>query len=201
MDDIFDELSKRIRQIRLESRLSQEKFAEALGVSLPTVTRIEKGRASLDFRTLYKLTTTFKVNPVWLFFGKENLSEYSSYKKIPIFTESQLLSGENVHETDKSWVHFPGLPENCFLLKTNETAMIPKIQPGDFIIVANEEHTWGDTILYKNEFGNLLIRKLGIQENGNEFLIAENPDYPPIQRNGKEKIFGKVTGGIRNYSV
>ena len=79
--------------------------------------------------------------------------------------------------------------------------MVPKIQPGDFVIVTNEEYTWGDTILYKNEFGTLLIRKLGITEEGEEFFIAENSEYAPIPRNGREIIFGKVTGGIRSYTV
>lgn len=58
-----EEISLKIREIRLEMGLTQEQFAAKLGVSFPTVNRWEnqKGKPSpLAHQKLQKLFLTFK---------------------------------------------------------------------------------------------------------------------------------------------
>lgn len=63
MQDIKENISYRIREIRLELGLTQEQFATKLGVSFPTVNRWENQKAKpspLAFQKLQKLFVTFK---------------------------------------------------------------------------------------------------------------------------------------------
>lgn len=58
-----EEISLKIREIRLEMGLTQEQFAAKLGVSFPTVNRWENQKAKpspLAYQKLQKLFLTFK---------------------------------------------------------------------------------------------------------------------------------------------
>lgn len=63
MLDIEDDISYRIREIRLELSLTQEQFAAKLGVSFPTVNRWENQKAKpspLAIQKLKKLFSNYK---------------------------------------------------------------------------------------------------------------------------------------------
>ena len=58
-----EEISLKVREIRLEMGLTQEQFAAKLGVSFPTVNRWENQKAKpspLAYQKLQKLFLTFK---------------------------------------------------------------------------------------------------------------------------------------------
>lgn len=58
-----EELSLKVREIRLEMGLTQEQFAAKLGVSFPTVNRWENQKAKpspLAYQKLQKIFLTFK---------------------------------------------------------------------------------------------------------------------------------------------
>lgn len=58
-----EEISLKIREIRLEMGLTQERFATKLGVSFPTVNRWENQKAKpspLAYQKLQKIFLTFK---------------------------------------------------------------------------------------------------------------------------------------------
>jgi putative transcriptional regulator len=58
-----EEISLRVREIRIEMNLTQEQFAAKIGVSFPTVNRWENQKAKpspLAYQKLQKLFLTFK---------------------------------------------------------------------------------------------------------------------------------------------
>lgn len=55
MELIREQIGTRIRELREEKGLSQEKLSELADVGLRTITNIEKGSFSVKIDTLYKI--------------------------------------------------------------------------------------------------------------------------------------------------
>ena len=193
--------SGRIKEVRKSAGLSQAELAEKLGVSHVTVNRIENGKSVPDILSIMKISNLFDINPVWLIMGSEEKLAGEREAASPVFSDYQLLSEKAKDMSTTTWVRLPGLPDNCFLFKTHDQAMAPKILPGDFVAVVEAECRPGDTVLFADKYSVVMIRKLGRHSSGEEFFIAENPSYPPTNRTGEERIFGKVISGIRHFQI
>lgn len=63
-------LSNRIRSFRRSLDLTQQKFAEKLGVKSSTIMFVEQGRTKPSLELLLKISVTFKVSEQWLLTGK-----------------------------------------------------------------------------------------------------------------------------------
>lgn len=65
-------LGARLSQARKRKVLSQEELAEAAGVPVVTISRIENGHTGEPRpSTVRKLATALEVDPTWLIFGEE----------------------------------------------------------------------------------------------------------------------------------
>lgn len=62
----MQQVGRRIAELRLGAGVTQEVFAEKLGVSLKYVQRIEGGRQNLTLRSLARLAALLEVEPVEL---------------------------------------------------------------------------------------------------------------------------------------
>ena len=64
-----DKFGERLKQVRKKEGMVQKDFGESLGVSLATITRLERGvfKPQCDFLT--KLTLTYDCDPRWLLTG------------------------------------------------------------------------------------------------------------------------------------
>lgn len=60
---LYQELGKRIRQQRTLARMTQEKLAEAAGISLSFLGHIERGTRKASLDTLVKICNVLKVSP------------------------------------------------------------------------------------------------------------------------------------------
>ncbi len=69
----------RLREIRLSRRMSQERFAEKLGVSVDFLSLIERGRNAPSFETLDRIAHRLRVPVAELFkFGDSRTARRSS---------------------------------------------------------------------------------------------------------------------------
>lgn len=68
MQDFKENLAAAIRQTRNERGLSQEKLAEALGLSNRTILDIESGSGNPKFENLYQIVTYLKVPAERIFY-------------------------------------------------------------------------------------------------------------------------------------
>ena len=66
---ILSTFGKRMRQLRLRKKLSQERLAELAGLHVTFVGAIERGRRNLSLVTIVKLAKALKVKPGELFRG------------------------------------------------------------------------------------------------------------------------------------
>lgn len=64
---------ERITQIRESTGLSMRKFADRIGVSVSTVSLLEKGERELQLQTAKAICKEFKVNELWLLSGEGDM--------------------------------------------------------------------------------------------------------------------------------
>ncbi len=65
------EIGQRVRKLRMERGLTQQKLADALGVTLPTVGRIESGIKMASIDLLVDIAVFFNASLDYLILGKE----------------------------------------------------------------------------------------------------------------------------------
>ena len=97
--EIYREIGKRIRDIRTQAEITQEKLAELSGVSSNFISQIERGRNKCSLETINNLSTALNVPLHELFsFRKANPTAKDSYtKRIEIMLK-------NLSDKDKSLV-------------------------------------------------------------------------------------------------
>lgn len=84
---------KRIIQIRKRYKLSQERFAERLGLSRNFINQVENGSKNISDRTISDICREFNVNEEWLrngtgeIFNKETTFSLDDYAKNNNLTE------------------------------------------------------------------------------------------------------------------
>lgn len=67
MATLRNKFGERLRQIRLSRRMTQERFAETLDLSVDFVSLVERGRSAPSFETLDKMAKRLKVSVAYLF--------------------------------------------------------------------------------------------------------------------------------------
>lgn len=63
-------MKDRIRQVRLSQNLTQQEFADALGVLISTISKYERGKVRPTTEFFARLAERFDVNLNWLITGK-----------------------------------------------------------------------------------------------------------------------------------
>ena len=81
MFDIKKALGKKIKQIRKEKKLTQEKLAEMINIEVPSLSNIETGKFAPSVETLQKLCDVLEVEH-WEFYRFNEVSEEKMIKEI-----------------------------------------------------------------------------------------------------------------------
>lgn len=68
-------MKSRIKELRLNLKLTQEQFGAALGITKSTVSRIESGINSITEQTIKSIIREFSVNEEWLRYGSSKMYE------------------------------------------------------------------------------------------------------------------------------
>ena len=67
MDSLQIKLGKRIQEIRKSRKLTQEKLAEIIGLDIPNISNIERGKRFVSSSTLEKIINALNISPKELF--------------------------------------------------------------------------------------------------------------------------------------
>lgn len=67
MATLREKFGRHLRQIRIQRRLTQEQFAEALDISVDFLSLIERGRSAPSFETLDRIAKRLRVSVSELF--------------------------------------------------------------------------------------------------------------------------------------
>ncbi len=93
MDDINQIVGKRIKEIRLERKLSREQVARRCGVVQQTIEKYEKGEVEISVRKLTQISNVLNVGVVYLLAPDNKNNEIlESYVKKQIEFNKKLLT-------------------------------------------------------------------------------------------------------------
>lgn len=70
----FDLIGKRIKKLRLEKHLTQEKLSELLNISIEHLSRIESGAYRPSLGLIEKISTALETDEAYLMFGNYDVS-------------------------------------------------------------------------------------------------------------------------------
>ena len=88
-----------------------------------------------------------------------------------------------------------------FVEVSGESMKDAGILDGDILIVNKSKSPKNDDIIIAVVDGDLTVKRYVKKSNGKTFLMAENPDYPPIELGGEMETscWGVVTASIHRF--
>lgn len=96
--NIYTEIGNRIRDVRLQSGITQEKLSELSGISSNFISQIERGKNKCSLETIHKLSEALSTPLPSLFSFKtsQTASEKSYIKRIEILLKDLNIKDKNL---------------------------------------------------------------------------------------------------------
>lgn len=199
-------LSKNLKRLRKEKRLTLEEIAEALGTSKQTIHRYENGIISnVPSEKVQALASLLEVTPAELMGWEEIGSAPAargvmpiSIKKLPLLGE--IACGEPIYAAEEH-ESFAAADENLdadFCLRAHGDSMVgARIYDGDIVFIRSQSSVDnGEIAAVIIDDEATLKRVYFYPEQQKLILTPENPKYAPLVYVGKElesiKIIGKA---------
>lgn len=85
-----------------------------------------------------------------------------------------------------------------FIVRVEGDSMAGEIHSGDWLVVDRSVEPKNKSVVVACVDGELLVKRLRVDDDGSRFLVPENPDYPLVEINGHKEVFiwGVVRFGI-----
>ncbi len=208
-------IGERLKAVRKDLDLSQEKFASELSIHLRSYVSYEQGHRSLPQNVLIQLLTMgYDIN--WLLTGEGKMKATGTtndVSHIDYVTKQQIPLIKNIHESFKDH-NFPlcvsseekiNRPEGnkdlfayALQIKSlHDNSMTPFFHPEEIIFVSPLETVLNnDKVIIKLKDGRILFKVIQFHDNEIE-LINANPQFPSTRILAKELVFAhKVIGSM-----
>lgn len=191
--------SDRIRQTRIERKLTQQQLGDKIGVSKATISQWEKGDYSPSGQNLYTLAKVLGVSAEWLLSGRgdpkfQNVEPtILGVHSIPVLSyvqAGQLTEVQEIREVDGGFEYVQAdddIGERAFAMRISGDSMTPEFGEGDLVIIDPDiEPVPGDYVAAKNGSREATFKKYrprGFNPDGVEYfeLVPLNDDYAPIR--------------------
>ncbi len=176
----------KVKEIRKNLGLTQEKLAEKLNVNIRTVQKWEGGEASISGKSLLTLQ---KLNNEFKGVSGEKLKEYG-VPMIPISAVAGFTCGDNegISLSDCEMYSVPEFERKGvqFVIRISGSSMYPKYSNGDIIGCKKIEEIlffqWGKVYVLDTSQGVLVKRVFESKTSKDHItLVSDNKDnYPPF---------------------
>lgn len=212
-------IAQRIKDLRLEKRLSQVDFAKQLGISQAAVSHYEKGERTPDSAFMHKVCSKFNLNINWLLTGEGErynsvlLQEELSPQLVSIPVSCPIAAGfplSAIEDEPIEILHIPAsllhLPPPYFAFKVEGESMSPYIMDGDIVVLSRD---WREVKLNNRICGfrtldGITLKKLVLQpRQKTAWLMPLNHTYEPTPYNKDTEelnLFGVLVLSIRKYT-
>ncbi|MDH3544296.1 MAG: helix-turn-helix domain-containing protein [Desulfuromonadales bacterium] len=195
----LDSIGARVRKIRQETGLTQKAFGQEVGVSLPTVNRIEQNQRSPHAELLVEISRKFSVDLNWLLTGADMTKRNEKLgQQIPLFSKLSETLIDNPSEDVAALLFIPDVPATAVSCKSKDDACSPRVSSGDTVIFQPGDCAAGDLVVICDEWGNGLVRNMQMQ--GEKVVyVADNKGYEHL---GDDEVscLGKVLGSIQMFA-
>lgn len=213
-------ISKRIKQLRSEKKLSQVQFSKQLEVSQASVSQYENGTRSPDTAFLTKICERYEVNLNWLLTGSGPMfqelipmdaSILSDTIRLPIVAE--IAAGEPcevVLDEPLGWLDIPKqllhFPPPYFMFKVKGRSMEPHILNGDIVICSRDwrGQTLNGKIMAFRTPDGITLKRLALDDKHRiTWLMPINHEFTPmvyLEDSEELSLIGLLDIAIRGYN-
>ena len=189
--------AERLKALRKENKISQQKLADLLGLGQSTIAMWEKGKNSPEYESLINIANIFNVSIDYLAGQKTAKASHRipvlGYVRAGVPTEAleEVIDYEDVtlSESDAG---------NYFALRIKGDSMAPRMMEGDTVIVRKQSDcASGDICVALVGSGDATVKKI-IKKDTGIILMPLNACYDPLVFTLKEietfpvTIIGKV---------
>lgn len=182
--------SARLRALRREAGLSQQRLSELLEISKSSINMYERGEREPNFKTLLAIADFFKVSP------NDLLGEAQSARRIPLLGE--IACGQPIF-TYEEHSAIEAAPRGAdFCLKAKGDSMVgARILDGDIVFIRSQPSVENGEIAAVIIDDTATLKRVYYYPGEQKIALnAENPLYPPLIYIGEEldhiKILGKA---------
>ena len=205
--------SKRIKELRLARKISQDDLSRALGISRSAVGMYETGKREPDLETCEAIADYFNIDMDYLT-GRSNVERRTivtpyppaGFQPLPDMAEVPMIGriacGDPItaEENIEGIVAVPALWHADFTLTCEGGSMLPRIQDGDLVGIRKQPVVENGEIAAVRIDGEATLKHVYLYPNYIE-LRPENPAYESIIKIGEDmnsvKIEGKAVGLCR----
>lgn len=193
----------RIKQVRQSLGLTQQAFADTLGIVQGFLSGIERGKKIPSDTLLIALCHLYKISEEWLCTGHGEMKggggvsalrpEGGARTGIPLLRTIRPGFPADLKESDViDFLVFPEAAEDAFGLLCRGNFMAPTIADGDVVIFRPAtEFVNGDIVLLNNRWGEVIMRRYRF--SGGEVIYSpDNISYAPFKPAPNTTVFGKV---------
>jgi transcriptional regulator with XRE-family HTH domain len=181
-----------IRLLRRERPLTLQALADAVGMTISNLSRLERGEQDTSRENVEKIAKTLGVS-VSVLYSENALVEAAvlRMRKAPLLTAAQLMEwtgpdGEDFPDTHPYlYLDLERASRNVFAYRVQESANEPYLQAGDDLIFdAFKQPRWGDFVIAQDPNGRVILGRLREPqertETGADFEIVPNDRLHPI---------------------
>lgn len=194
----MDTKDNRIKELRLNVGLSQEKLGQMVGVSKQAIYNYETGRARPSLKTSQRMAKLFSVDVNYLLGivdKRENSGFENVYKAgyenamvenklIPVYSNLSCGMGTWVDEMPEDTIRLPHdmvkSSVNLFANRAEGDSMEPGISNGDYLIFEQCEDIPSGKVGSFSLNDQYYCKRLEKMPNGDVFLFSDNRKYQPI---------------------
>jgi len=214
-------ISKRIKQLRIEKKLSQVQFSKQLEVSQASVSQYENGTRNPDTTFLTKVCERFYINLNWLLTGTGSMFQelipvdagiLEDTIRLPISAE--IAAGEPCEvylDEPLGWVNIPrallAFPPPYLVFRVTGRSMEPHILHGDIVICSQTypaPHELSGKIMAFRTHEGITLKKLMLDDkNRVTWLMPINHEFNPMpyDEDGEELVMiGLLDIAIRSFN-
>jgi phage repressor protein C with HTH and peptisase S24 domain len=206
-NDFFKKVSKST-QIN-----SQKELAKILGVRPSAITNVKKEAREVPRIWLMTIASTFGVNLNWLETGAGDIYQQAEQTiHIPKVSARACAGGGSLEIKDniidelpfaKSWITSKGNHKNMVIMEVVGDSMSPELEPGDNILVdQNQTQPAGYHLYVVSYTEGLFVKRIQAHPEV-IILFSTNPKYPPVTLKGDLietlNIIGRVIWSSRVY--
>lgn len=208
---------EKIKKIREVLGLTQQELANLLDMDITTIQRWEGNHVGLREKSINILKEKLNINPVWLKTGEGDMfiriepnATLVELDALPVVAKVGAGFPQSVGDFDVLY-HVP-VPKylshkykNCFAVEVHGDSMEPTLEQGDIVVCKPVQDITiipgNKIVVVADETGELIIKRLKRDKDGNIILTSDNLSYEPIQPNGHHRVVGQAIELIKRIKV
>ena len=187
------DISLRINELYSESKLTQEQFAQRLGIDQSNFSKILKGQRTCGKNTKKAICSAFNIALDWLENGEgpKYVEQSSTTEGLPLLPYNAMagaLSGSSLSAMEYECEHYvvPAFHNADFLVRVQGDSMMPKYYSGDIVACKKVPMNklffqWGKTYVLSTNQGILIKRVDPGKTEESVSIVSYNKEYQTFQ--------------------